>query len=94
MTSYRVHGVVGVLQVNTVHVESIECGVSHTEGAWPKDTNPDDSEQVARYRKKEMKSARYLQEIPKLANVSNSRSAKNQLTVQTIFAVLRKRINK
>lgn len=59
-----------MFQVNTVRVESIKCGVSHTEGGWPRDTNPEDLEQVARYRKKKIKSEPYLQEVPKLANVS------------------------
>lgn len=45
-------------------------GICHTEGGWPKDVNPDDPEQVVRFRKKAEKDESYLQAVMQMSSVS------------------------
>ena len=43
---------ISACSVNTARKELVCQGMSHTEGGWPRDVNPDDPEQKSRYRKK------------------------------------------
>uniref|UniRef100_A0A2S2Q9G9 Dynein intermediate chain 2, axonemal n=1 Tax=Sipha flava TaxID=143950 RepID=A0A2S2Q9G9_9HEMI len=56
-------------EANTVRVEYAERGIWHTEGGWPKDINPDDPEQVVRFRKKAEKDESYLQAVMQMSSV-------------------------
>ena len=57
------------LQVNTERFETDTRGINHTEGGWPKDVNPQEIEQVMRYRKKVEKEESYVNTIAQLAGV-------------------------
>jgi len=56
--------------VNTERFETGSRGINHTEGGWPKDINPQEVEQVTRYRKKVEKDELYVNTIQQLASVS------------------------
>ncbi|PVD38122.1 hypothetical protein C0Q70_00733 [Pomacea canaliculata] len=56
-------------EVNTERFESGIRGINHTEGGWPKDVNPQELEQVTRYRKKVEKDEVYMQSILSLGSV-------------------------
>lgn len=56
-------------EVNTERFETGSRGINHTEGGWPKDVNPQELEQVTRYRKKVEKDEMYIQTIQNLGNV-------------------------
>ena len=58
------------VQVNTERFETGSRGINHTEGGWPKDVNPQELEQVTRFRKKVEKDEVYIQTIQNLGNVS------------------------
>lgn len=57
------------VQVNTERFETDTRGINHTEGGWPKDVNPQEIEQVMRYRKKVEKDESYMYTIQQLAAV-------------------------
>jgi dynein intermediate chain 2 len=57
-------------QINTERFETDSRGINHTEGGWPKDINPQEVEQVIRYRKKVEKDEVYINTIQQLSNVS------------------------
>lgn len=57
-------------QVNTERFETDTRGINHTEGGWPKDVNPQEVEQVMRYRKKVEKDENYIYTLQGLAGVS------------------------
>uniref|UniRef100_A0A493U1C7 Dynein axonemal intermediate chain 2 n=1 Tax=Anas platyrhynchos platyrhynchos TaxID=8840 RepID=A0A493U1C7_ANAPP len=50
-------------EVNTERVEVETRGVNHVEGGWPKDINPQEMEQTARFRKKVEKEENYVNTI-------------------------------
>ncbi|XP_051490777.1 dynein axonemal intermediate chain 2 [Apus apus] len=50
-------------EVNTERVEVASRGVNHVEGGWPKDINPQEPEQTARFRKKLEKDENYVNTI-------------------------------
>lgn len=56
--------------MNTICTEYAERGMLFVEGGWPKDVNPDDPEQTARYRKKAEKDEIYLQSVVRMSVVS------------------------
>lgn len=58
------------IQVNTERFETEVRGINHTEGGWPKDVNPQEIEQVIRYRKKVEKDETYVSTLMNLAGVS------------------------
>ncbi len=55
--------------MNTERYETDSRGINHTEGGWPKDVNPQEIEQVMRYRKKVEKDEAYMFTIQQLAGV-------------------------
>lgn len=57
-------------QVNTERFETDSRGINHTEGGWPKDINPQEVEQVMRFRKKVEKDEMYINTIQQLGTVS------------------------
>lgn len=59
-----------VLQVNTERFETDTRGINHVEGGWPKDVNPQEVEQVLRFRKKVEKDEMYITTIQQLGSVS------------------------
>jgi dynein intermediate chain 2 len=59
-------------QVNTERFETSTRGVNHTEGGWPKDVNPQELEQVTRFRKKVEKDEVYISTILNLGTVSSN----------------------
>ena len=59
-----------ILKVNTERFETDSRGINHTEGGWPKDVNPQEVEQVIRYRKKVEKDEMYINTIQQLGSVS------------------------
>lgn len=56
-------------EVNTERFETDTRGINHTEGGWPKDVNPQEIEQVMRYRKKVEKDENYVGAIMNLSNL-------------------------
>ena len=56
-------------QINTERFETGSRGINHTEGGWPKDVNPQEVEQVTRYRKKVEKDEMYVNTIHSLGTV-------------------------
>ncbi|CBY38589.1 unnamed protein product [Oikopleura dioica] len=56
--------------VNTEVTQTVSTASNHVEGGWPKDVNPNEMEQVARYRKKVEKDEAYIQTILKLASIA------------------------
>lgn len=56
-------------QVNTDSLGSEGRGMHHTEGGWPRDVNPHEQEQVARYRKKLEKEESYGQTVPGIGKI-------------------------
>ena len=59
-----------IQQVNTERFETDTRGINHVEGGWPKDVNPQELEQVIRFRKKVEKDEMYVNTILQLAGVS------------------------
>lgn len=53
-------------EANTERFETGVRGVNHTEGGWPKDINPNEVEQVTRYRKKVEKDEAYISSVLQL----------------------------
>lgn len=56
--------------MNTERFETEVRGINHTEGGWPKDVNPQEIEQVIRYRKKVEKDETYVNTVMGLAGVT------------------------
>lgn len=56
-------------QVNTDSVVFTSTGVSHTEGCWPRDVDPTDGEQVARWRKRTERDEDYLNTALRLGSM-------------------------
>jgi len=56
--------------VNTERFETEVRGINHSEGGWPKDVNPQEIEQVIRYRKKVEKDESYVNTVMGLAGVT------------------------
>ncbi|XP_018644483.1 axonemal dynein intermediate chain, putative [Schistosoma mansoni] len=56
-------------EVNTERYRSETHGMNHTEGGWPKDVNPQEPDQVIRYRKKVEKEDIYIATVHKLGNI-------------------------
>ncbi|KAK2150722.1 hypothetical protein LSH36_393g00019 [Paralvinella palmiformis] len=56
-------------EVNTERFETDTRGINHTEGGWPKDVNPQEIEQVMRFRKKVEKDEMYVNTIMQLSSV-------------------------
>jgi dynein intermediate chain 2, axonemal len=59
-------------EVNTIRYETENRSINHVEGGWPKDVNPNESEQTMRYRKKVEKDEGYMNTIVQLGNVKIS----------------------
>ena len=57
-------------EVNTNRFETENRSINHVEGGWPKDINPNESEQTLRFRKKVEKEESYMNTIINLGNVS------------------------
>lgn len=57
------------MQLNTACFESVGCGINHMEGGWPKDINPQDTEQTIRFRKKVEKDESYINSVLRLYSV-------------------------
>lgn len=55
--------------INTEVQETASTGANHLEGGWPRDINPAEMEQVARYRKKVEKDENYIRVIHELADI-------------------------
>lgn len=55
---------------NTIRFETDSRGINHAEGGWPKDVNPQEVEQVIRFRKKVEKDEMYVSTITNLGSVS------------------------
>ena len=56
-------------EVNTERFSTTSTGMNHVEGGWPKDVNPEEAEQTARYRKKAEKKESFQRSIPNLGEV-------------------------
>ncbi|XP_071953845.1 dynein intermediate chain 3, ciliary-like [Antedon mediterranea] len=56
-------------EVNTERFETDTRGINHVEGGWPKDVNPQEVEQVIRYRKKVEKDEMYITTIQQLGTL-------------------------
>jgi dynein intermediate chain 2 len=56
-------------EVNTIRFETENRSINHVEGGWPKDINPNESEQTIRFRKKVEKDESYMNTIVQLGNV-------------------------
>ncbi|XP_033127579.1 dynein intermediate chain 3, ciliary-like [Anneissia japonica] len=56
-------------EVNTERFETDTRGINHVEGGWPKDVNPQEVEQVIRYRKKVEKDEMYVNAIQQLGSI-------------------------
>lgn len=56
-------------EVNTERFETSNTGINHVEGGWPKDVDPNEVEQVMRYRKKVEKDESYVQTILHLGSL-------------------------
>lgn len=56
-------------EINTERFETGSRGINHTEGGWPKDVNPQEVEQVTRYRKKVEKDEMYVNTIQSLGTI-------------------------
>uniref|UniRef100_A0A8B9BZ91 Dynein axonemal intermediate chain 2 n=1 Tax=Anser brachyrhynchus TaxID=132585 RepID=A0A8B9BZ91_9AVES len=56
-------------EVNTERVEVETRGVNHVEGGWPKDINPQELEQTARFRKKVEKEENYINTVVHLGTL-------------------------
>ncbi|BFZ17387.1 hypothetical protein BsWGS_20426 [Bradybaena similaris] len=54
---------------NTERYETSIHGINHTEGGWPKDVNPNEVEQVTRYRKKVEKDEMYISAVLQLGSI-------------------------
>ena len=54
-------------ECNTVSHDMETHGINHTEGGWPKDVNPQEIEQVIRYRKKVEKDELYVNTLMELS---------------------------
>lgn len=50
-------------EVNTERVTSTTAGIRHVEGGWPKDVNPEEKDQVTRFKKKAEKTPEYQNQI-------------------------------
>lgn len=55
-------------EVNTIRFETENRSINHVEGGWPKDINPNESEQTLRFRKKVEKEENYMNTIINLGN--------------------------
>lgn len=53
-------------EVNTIRFETENRSINHVEGGWPKDVNPNESEQTIRFRKKVEKDETYMNTIVNL----------------------------
>lgn len=56
-------------EINTERFETGSRGINHTEGGWPKDVNPQEVEQVTRFRKKVEKDEMYVTTIQSLGTI-------------------------
>ncbi|KFQ56416.1 Dynein intermediate chain 2, axonemal, partial [Nestor notabilis] len=56
-------------QVNTDRVKVQSRGVNHVEGGWPKDINPREADQTARFRKKLEKDEHYISVVTQLGTL-------------------------
>ncbi|NXW93880.1 DNAI2 protein, partial [Alopecoenas beccarii] len=56
-------------EVNTERLQAESRGVNHTEGGWPRDINPQEQEQTARFRKKLEKEENYINTIMHLGTL-------------------------
>uniref|UniRef100_UPI003AAB5D2A dynein axonemal intermediate chain 2-like n=1 Tax=Centroberyx gerrardi TaxID=166262 RepID=UPI003AAB5D2A len=56
-------------EVNTERIRSVSCGINHVEGSWPKDIDPQDMDQTARFRKKALKDEHYVNSMPHLCSI-------------------------
>ncbi|XP_062472857.1 dynein axonemal intermediate chain 2 [Pezoporus occidentalis] len=56
-------------EVNTDRVKVQSRGVNHVEGGWPKDVNPREADQTARFRKKLEKDEHYINVITQLGTL-------------------------
>ncbi|NWU67562.1 DNAI2 protein, partial [Pterocles burchelli] len=56
-------------EVNTERVEVESRGTNHVEGGWPRDINPQEVEQTARFRKKVEKDENYINTITRLGTL-------------------------
>ena len=50
-------------EVNTKQTDVSHRGMSHVEGGWPKDVDPEEAEHVKRYLKKSQKDVDYLKAV-------------------------------
>uniref|UniRef100_A0A8B9G4E8 Dynein axonemal intermediate chain 2 n=1 Tax=Amazona collaria TaxID=241587 RepID=A0A8B9G4E8_9PSIT len=57
-------------EVNTDRVKVQSRGVNHVEGGWPKDVNPREADQTARFRKKLEKDEHYVNAITQLGTLT------------------------
>ncbi|CAH8577065.1 unnamed protein product [Schistosoma turkestanicum] len=64
-------------EANTERYRSETRGMNHTEGGWPKDVNPQEPDQVIRYRKKVEKEDVYIATVHKLGNIMEHRIKQN-----------------
>ena len=58
-----------MIQVNTPFVESVNQGINHAEGGWPKDVSAADPEQTSRYRRKLEKDEQFAIQLTSLMPV-------------------------
>lgn len=56
-------------EINTVRFETENRSINHVEGGWPKDVNPNETEQTIRYRKKVEKDEGYMNAVVHLGSV-------------------------
>lgn len=57
-------------EANTIRFETENRSINHVEGGWPKDVNPNETEQTIRYRKKVEKDESYMNAVVHLGGVS------------------------
>ena len=63
--------------VNTRVIRTEVCNMTHREGGWPKDIDPDENQDVKRYRKKVEKAEVYRSDIVRVSDVVENAAQQN-----------------
>jgi dynein intermediate chain 2 len=81
---------ISILQINTDCASTENRGIYHKEGGWPRDVNPHESDQTARYRKKIEKDETYSHTVLHLGQVEyilmfNSKTSQRNAKMSELF---------
>jgi dynein intermediate chain 2 len=73
-------------EVNTIRFETENRSINHVEGGWPKDINPNESEQTIRYRKKVEKDENYMNTVVQLgSNIEHVIKQNNAIDIYELY---------